>query len=176
MVNRIKRLAGFGRKYSRGDRSLRVSRRRRIQSRTLAVTLSAFLTGGCMGLDPVSYTAVKMSIDGISYLSTGKSTTDHAVSAVTGYDCNMLNIFSRERAVCEGWQPDDLADAANEIDAGRHGAVGFREAFTGSVQERAYNSDPAALADVPLQMPRPFRKGGSQTVSAPYFSLWAPQP
>ena len=42
---------------------------------------------------------LKLAGDGVSYLSSGKSVTDHAISKIMDADCNMLNVVT-PRSVC----------------------------------------------------------------------------
>lgn len=54
----------------------------------VAIVLCAVL-GGC-GLPPAVEVA-SFAVDGVSYLATGKGSTDQALSAVTGDDCRLSN-------------------------------------------------------------------------------------
>jgi len=38
---------------------------------------------------------VKLMADGVSYVSTGKTVSDHVISAATGSDCKVTNILSK---------------------------------------------------------------------------------
>lgn len=60
--------------------------------------LSALFLTGC-ALPPV-VTLASLAASGASYAKTGKSTTDHAISAVVGEDCALHRIFGDE-AVCD---------------------------------------------------------------------------
>lgn len=51
----------------------------------LAATLPLIL-GGCLPI-PLSVSIASYAIDGVSYLASGKSTTDHVISAATKQDC-----------------------------------------------------------------------------------------
>ena len=42
---------------------------------------------------------MELAADGVSYMATGKSTTDHAISAVAGQDCALLRPL-KEQAIC----------------------------------------------------------------------------
>jgi hypothetical protein len=55
---------------------------------------------------------IKLAGDGLSYLGSGKTITDHAVSMVTGADCHLLNVVSPQ-PVCAP-KPAAVAAAANE--------------------------------------------------------------
>ncbi|RED48539.1 hypothetical protein [Aestuariispira insulae] len=127
--------------------------RRKMRAASIIALVSGSLTSGCMGIDPVTYTAVKLSIDGLSYIGTGKSSTDHALSAVTGYDCNMLNIFSRERAICEGWEEGE-PDSAKSY---------------GPLRQPELAAAPYMMMDASLE------GSGTGNDGVPYYSLWAPQ-
>lgn len=45
---------------------------------------------GCIVALPPAIQLASLALDGISYVSTGKSVTDHAISAVTAKDCAMI--------------------------------------------------------------------------------------
>jgi hypothetical protein len=62
------------------------------------LTLSAaFLLAGCAV--PPALTIASLAVDGISYATTGKSTTDHALSAVASEDCALMRAL-QEKAIC----------------------------------------------------------------------------
>jgi murein L,D-transpeptidase YcbB/YkuD len=49
---------------------------------------------------------VKTAADVVSYGTTSKTLTDHALDAVTGRDCNLVNVFDKYRKVCREKMPD----------------------------------------------------------------------
>ena len=49
---------------------------------------------------------VKTAADVVSYGTTSKTLTDHALDAVTGRDCNLINTFSKYRKVCREKIPE----------------------------------------------------------------------
>ena len=49
---------------------------------------------------------VKTAADVVSYGTTHKTLTDHALSAVTGRDCNLVNVFDKYHKVCREKMPD----------------------------------------------------------------------
>ena len=49
---------------------------------------------------------LKTAADVVSYGTTSKTLTDHALDAVTGKDCNLINTFSKYRKVCREKMPD----------------------------------------------------------------------
>lgn len=60
------------------------------------------LTGGCAG---AALTAVSYGADGVSYVETGKSTTDHFVSMVSKKDCAFWRIV-RNQQICREREGD----------------------------------------------------------------------
>ena len=65
--------------------------------RRVAIILVPFLVAGCAL--PPALTLASLAADGISYAATGKSTTDHAISAIADEDCALLRA-AKEEAVC----------------------------------------------------------------------------
>lgn len=49
---------------------------------------------------------VKTAADVVSYGTTSKTLTDHALDAITGRDCNLINAFNKYRKVCREKMPD----------------------------------------------------------------------
>ena len=49
---------------------------------------------------------VKTAADVVSYGTTSKTLTDHALDAITGRDCNLINTFNKYRKVCREKIPD----------------------------------------------------------------------
>lgn len=62
----------------------------------LAMSLS-----GCIVALPPAVQLASLALDGVSYVATGKSVTDHAISTVTAQDCAMLR----------GLQGEDICSA-----------------------------------------------------------------
>ena len=60
--------------------------------------LLAPLLAGCAV--PPALTIVSLVADGVSYAATGKSTTDHAISAFAGEDCALMRAVQDE-AICD---------------------------------------------------------------------------
>jgi hypothetical protein len=67
------------------------------QMRHILTLSAAFLLAGCA--IPPALTIASLAVDGVSYLSTGKSTTDHALSAVASEDCALMRVL-QEKAIC----------------------------------------------------------------------------
>jgi hypothetical protein len=49
---------------------------------------------------------VKTAADVVSYGTTSKTLTDHALDSVTGRDCNLIHVFNKYRKVCRERMPD----------------------------------------------------------------------
>ena len=49
---------------------------------------------------------LKTAADVVSYGTTHKTLTDHALDAVTGRDCNLVNVFDKYHKVCREKIPD----------------------------------------------------------------------
>jgi len=65
--------------------------------RLVAILLVPFLLAGCAV--PPALTLASFAADGISYLATGKSTTDHALSAIASEDCALMRAV-KEEPIC----------------------------------------------------------------------------
>lgn len=75
--------------------------------RYLWVLVTALLSG--CGLPPAVMIA-SYAADGVSYVATGKSVSDHGISEVTGRDCALWRII-RSRSICTD-QPTERAGPA----------------------------------------------------------------
>lgn len=75
--------------------------------KTLAMIGLPLFLGGC-GLPP-ALSAASWALDGISYLASGKSVTDHAISEVAQQDCALFRVV-QGRELCEA-HTDDLQTA-----------------------------------------------------------------
>ena len=49
---------------------------------------------------------VKTAAEVVSYGTTSKTLTDHALDAVTGRDCNLINVLNKYRKICREKMPD----------------------------------------------------------------------
>lgn len=65
--------------------------------RVVIVLLVPFLLAGCAL--PPALTLASLAADGVSYAATGKSTTDHALSAIAQEDCALVRAV-KEEAIC----------------------------------------------------------------------------
>ena len=76
------------------------------------------LLGGC-GLPPAVMIA-SYAADGVSYLATGKSVSDHGISEVAGRDCAVWRVI-RGRAICKD-EPTERVDPA-PVDEGQQATL-----------------------------------------------------
>lgn len=68
--------------------------------------LLALLLGGC-GL-PMALQLASLAVDGAAVVSTGKTTTDHAISAVAEKDCALFRKLSGED-ICQA-EANEIAE------------------------------------------------------------------
>jgi len=54
-----------------------------------ALSVVAMSLSGCLVAVPPALQMASLALDGVSYVTTGKSVTDHAISTVTAQDCAM---------------------------------------------------------------------------------------
>jgi len=61
--------------------------------------LLSLTAAGCVV--PPAVTVGSFAADGVSYVTTGKSVTDHGLSAATGHDCALLRPVLDDKPVCD---------------------------------------------------------------------------
>jgi cell division septation protein DedD len=64
----------------------------------LSLVFLLLLAAGCAL--PPAVTIASFAADGVSYVATGKSVTDHGLSAATGEDCALLRPVLSDKPVC----------------------------------------------------------------------------
>lgn len=94
--------------------------------------LLPLLAAGCA--IPPAVTIASFAADGVSYAATGKSVTDHGISAATGHDCALLRPVIDDKPVCD----TTLSDRAKSV----------------PVVEGEAATAPPALAAAPAPVPR----------------------
>lgn len=85
---------------------------------------------GCIVALPPAVQMASLALDGVSYLATGKSVTDHAISTVTAQDCAMLRALKGDTicvevvvetaALPDGTIVPDATNAASTILTAEH--------------------------------------------------------
>lgn len=123
------------------------------------------ILGGCL---PLPFTIASSAITGMSYLTTGKSGTDHVISAARQEDCSLTNPFFGQE-VCGEMHPDDDTYVAvlaypGDRDSGGRSTQG-RAPIPPSLPVNAQRA--AALAPAPM---------GHQEKLAALSNLMAPPP
>jgi hypothetical protein len=63
-----------------------------------------FLAVGCAV--PPAVTVASVAADGVSYVATGKSVTDHGLSAATGRDCALLRPILENKPICHSTETE----------------------------------------------------------------------
>lgn len=79
------------------------------------ILLTPMLLGGCL---PPAVALASYAADGVSYVASGKSLTDHGLSGVADKDCATWHFFTG-RAVCEDPAHPDAAAPFEERIAGK---------------------------------------------------------
>ena len=97
--------------------------------KTLALGVGVIALGGCAL--PVPLQVASWALDGISYLMTEKSVTDHGISLVAEKDCALFRGIT-EGAVCREWDDGEtetlVADAGEKEPAPTEPVrIGFTE-------------------------------------------------
>lgn len=76
-----------------------------MRGRLAAFLLVPMFLGGCAL--PLEYNLASYAIDGLSYLFSGKTATDHALSGVADRDCALLRAMDGDEICHEYAMPDD---------------------------------------------------------------------
>jgi SPOR domain len=71
----------------------------RSSPRLALLALVALLPAGCVL--PPAVTLASLAADGVSYAATGKSVSDHGISAATGNDCALMRPVFTGKAMCQ---------------------------------------------------------------------------
>ncbi|MBT3767466.1 MAG: hypothetical protein HN578_17205 [Rhodospirillales bacterium] len=86
------------------------------------LVVASMLLGGC-GL-PVGVTIASWAADGISYVATDKTLTEHGISAVAGKDCSVWRMFKGGQ-FCVEWKEEDKSVIVAQNDQGQVDELGF---------------------------------------------------
>lgn len=65
----------------------------------LVPTLLPLFAGGCAL--PAGVVIASYAADGISYMATGKTVTDHGISAATGHNCAVIPAVVERKPLCD---------------------------------------------------------------------------
>jgi hypothetical protein len=96
--------------------------------RIAVIVGAATLLAGC-GVVPPMVSVISYAIDGVSLFATGKSVTDHALSAAAERDCALWRVFTtgevcREYALTASTVPVDLSPAPERTNRAANGHDG----------------------------------------------------
>jgi len=84
--------------------------------RILVLPLSLVFLSGCV---PVGFTLASYAVDGVSYVGSGKSLTDHMLSDWKGRDCATWRII-KSRPICKDFTPEEIAQRKKNKESIRH--------------------------------------------------------
>ena len=88
--------------------------------RILLVPALAFILNGCAALAiPPALTIASYATDGVSYLATDKSLTDHMLSDALGRNCAVWRIL-RAKSICKDFTPEEMIARAKARREQRH--------------------------------------------------------
>ena len=110
------------------------------------LVVASMILGGC-GL-PVGVTIASWAADGISYVATDKTLTEHGISAVAGKDCSVWRMFKGGQ-FCVEWKDDDKAVIIAQNDHGQVDGLGFDFENDGSAYIDSIHSEPQIAAVKP---------------------------
>lgn len=109
------------------------------------LTLAPIFLGGCA--IPPAISIASYVFDGISYAATGKSVSDHGISAVVGRDCAAFRILKGENP-CRG-EPAELGDPA-PVEQGQQATLP-----TGEAAPAVASTSPTSSSTIPATLPGP---------------------
>ncbi len=110
-----------------------------MQRYRILFVLAPILLGGCA--IPPAITIASYVLDGVSYAATGKSVSDHGISALAGRDCATFRILKGENP-CRS-EPTELRDPA-PVEAGQQATLP-----TGEPAPMVASASPATTATAP---------------------------
>ena len=79
--------------------------------RVLVPLSLAYALSGCVVI-PTAFTVASLTVDNLSYMVSGKSISDHALSTVAGQDCSFGNVIKGNDICLEAGTPDAPVVAA----------------------------------------------------------------
>ena len=117
-----------------------------MQRHRFLLVLAPVLLSGCA--IPPAVSIASYVLDGVSYAATGKSVSDHGISAAAGRDCAMFRILKGQNP-CRG-EPTEIRDPA-PIDAGQQATLPTGEPAPAAA---GTSTESPAVAAVPATTPR----------------------
>ena len=120
--------------------------------RALKISAAAGLLmslSGCIVALPPAIQLASLALDGVSYASTGKSVTDHAISGITDQDCAVARVLKGDDICTQNitevaMLPDgtlvlDANDAAHNVTSAQNDAE--FQTFSGTMSDASDDSD-----------------------------------
>lgn len=89
---------------------------RKFALRIAVLAVAAPILSGCIVALPPAVQAASLALDGISFAATGKTVSDHALSAVTEQDCAMSRALSGENICTQDAQMAELENLERRLD------------------------------------------------------------
>ena len=117
-----------------------------MQRHRFILILAPILLSGCA--IPPAISIASYVLDGISYAATGKSVSDHGISAVAGRDCAAFRILKGQNP-CRG-EPTEIRDPA-PVDAGQQATLPTGEP---APTVASASAESPAAAGLPAATPR----------------------
>jgi hypothetical protein len=146
--------------------------------KTLALGIGAVVLSGCAL--PVPFQVASWALDGISYLATEKSMTDHGLSMVIEQDCALLRGLT-EGSVCKDWDDSGVlvADAnTSEPDlpviATTSTRIGFANGIQSDIPPLNTEIDQGAMPNVEALANFDTAAGPSEDMAMPEASVTRP--
>ncbi len=104
----------------------------------------SLLVSGCAAFAiPPALSIASYAVDGISYVATGKSVTDHMLSSIVGEDCAMWRLVKLENP-CHEWEEGEDSDTLVAVNGSGDPAAAISDETAGHMWETAVDEAAAA--------------------------------
>tara|TARA_B100000427_G_scaffold248348_1_gene211447 strand:+ start:360 stop:683 length:324 start_codon:yes stop_codon:yes gene_type:complete len=101
------------------------------------ILITSCLLSGCIPFLTLFPSWGWLAADGASYITTGKSTTDHAISVVTNKDCALFRIVNGKNICTKS--NDDVAEIMYDLDCHTYSFTKYSEPYCTNEKSRKYN-------------------------------------
>tara|TARA_Y100000401_G_scaffold107387_1_gene101685 strand:- start:125 stop:448 length:324 start_codon:yes stop_codon:yes gene_type:complete len=103
----------------------------------IAILVFSFLLTGCIPFFSLFPNWSWLAADGASYISTGKSTKDHALSFAMDQDCALFRVINGENICAKS--NDEIADIMYDLDCHTYSFNEYSDPFCRNEKNRKYN-------------------------------------
>ncbi|MCZ6863022.1 MAG: SPOR domain-containing protein [Alphaproteobacteria bacterium] len=142
--------------------------------RIIVLPALLFLLDGCAALAiPPALTAASYATDGVSYLATDKTITDHMLSDALGQNCAVWRIL-RGRSICKDFTPEEVAARAKARRETRHDEERAQVAQVEGPYSPSGTIEGTAIALAPKKESKPSVGAGRTKVTAEGLPAIAP--